>query len=504
MSTETIIQDNLTSEPQEIVSINPATRQEIGSIPITPPEKIDEMFENARESQPQWASLSAQERGQKITAARRRLVQEMDVIGRLLAEETGKTNWEGFLEVFCTVEHMKYMTKKGPKALAKQSRSMGIFAHKKGFVQYIPHGVVGIISPWNYPLILTAGPVVEALMAGNAVILKPSELTPLTGQFIHRIFVESGIPESVLQAAYGFGATGQAIVESPKTDMICFTGSVEIGRKIAVACANRLKPVILELGGKDPMVVLNDANLERAASAAVWGGFANCGQTCTSVERVYVVDSVADTFINHLHDLTADLNTGPDKERDDIGALINERQHQKVLNHLREAVDKRADISIGGADRQNLGGYFIAPTIIENVDHNMDIMSRETFGPEIAVMRVKDEAEAVQMANATGYGLSASVFTRNKTRGKQIAKQLRAGSVCVNDVQTNYLAADLPFGGMGISGIGRVHGVEGLRSFSQTQAVLIDRTGFKKEAWWFPISDKTKSFFRWFTRFWYG
>jgi succinate-semialdehyde dehydrogenase/glutarate-semialdehyde dehydrogenase len=363
---------------------------------------------------------------------------------------------------------------------------------------------VGVVSPWNYPLILTAAPVVEALMAGNAVILKPSEFTPLTGQCMVELFHDGGIPEDILQVVQGFGDLGAAIVDSPKTDMICFTGSVEIGRKIAVACAEKLKPVVLELGGKDPMIILEDANLERAANAAVWGGFSNCGQTCISAERIYVVENIADQFIERVKQKTELLSAGPDKITNDIGALVNARQQEKVLAHIKEAVASGAGVISGGDDLSSMGGYFIKPTVLEVFNDNSDIMSKETFGPEISIMRVKDENEAIEKANNTGYGLSASVFTKKKKRGQRIARQIRAGSVCVNDIMTNYISADLPFGGVGISGIGRVHGPEGLKSFSQTQAVLVDRFGFKKEPWWYPISTGTKKLFHTVTRWFYG
>jgi succinate-semialdehyde dehydrogenase/glutarate-semialdehyde dehydrogenase len=304
---------------------------------------------------------------------------------------------------------------------------------------------VGVISPWNYPLILTAAPVVEALMAGNAVILKPSEFTPLTGQRMVELFHDGGIPEDILQVVQGFGDLGAAIVDSPKTDMICFTGSVAVGRKIAVACAEKLKPVVLELGGKDPMIILEDANLERAANAAVWGGFSNCGQTCISAERIYVVENIADQFIERVKQKTELLSAGPDKITNDIGALVNAHQQEKVMAHIKEAVASGAGVISGGDDLSSMGGYFIKPTVLEVFNDNSDIMSKETFGPEISIMRVKDENEAIEKANDTGYGLSASVFTKKKKRGQRIARQIRAGSVCVNDIMTNYISADPTF-----------------------------------------------------------
>ena len=488
----------------EIVSVNPATKKTIGSVSLTPLDQLPEIFLQAQKAKTYWTHLQRSKRAKILRNVRKKLVAHMDELSELIASETGKTNWEGFLEVFTTVEHLRHMCRFGAEYLEPEARSSGIFQNKKCYINYIPHGVVGVISPWNYPLILTSTPVVEALMAGNTVVLKPSELTPLTGKRMGELFHEAGIPENVLQVVQGLGDVGASIVDNQKIDMICFTGSVEVGRKIALACANKLKPVILELGGKDPMIVLEDANLERAAGAAVWGGFSNSGQTCISTERVYVVEDVADRFINLVKKKTEELSTGPDKTASDIGALINEQQQKRVLDHIKEAVANGAKILSGGKDLSELGGYFIKPTVLEAFDNNSDIMKKETFGPEICIVRVKDEDDAIEKANSSGYGLSASIFTKSKKRGRALAQRTTAGSVCINDVMTNYITADLPFGGVGVSGIGRVHGPEGLRSFCQTQSVLIDRFGLNKEPWWFPMSEGTKKLFKSLTKIIYG
>ena len=487
-----------------LVSINPATKKTIGSVQASPINQLPPVFERAKKATASWSNMRLTQRSQIFRLVRKKLVAHMDELSELIASETGKTNWEGFLEVFTTVEHLRHISRSGPEYLRTEHRSSGIFLHKKCYVNYIPHGVVGIISPWNYPLILTATPVVEALMAGNTVVLKPSELTPLTGKRMGELFHEAGVPEDALQVVHGFGDVGAAIVDSTHTDMICFTGSVEVGRKIAIACAEKLKPIVLELGGKDPMVVLEDANLERAAGAAVWGGFSNCGQTCISAERIYVVESVADKFIGLVKTKTEELNVGPDKTNSDVGALVSKQQQEVVMAHIKEAVNGGADILSGGEDLSAVGGYFIKPAVLEVYDESSNIMTRETFGPEICIMRVKDAEDAIKKANASSYGLSASVFTKDKKRGQKIAKKIQAGSVCVNDVMTNYITADLPFGGVGISGIGRVHGPEGLRSFCQTQAVLVNRFGLKREPWWYPISKRTKKLFKTVTKIIYG
>lgn len=488
----------------EIISLNPATKKIIGTVKSDSVESLNEALKRARSAKGSWADLRLSQRARILRMVRKTLVKHTEELSELIAAETGKTHWEGFLEVFTTCEHLRHIAKHGPEYLRTEIRSSGIFQNKKCYVNYVPHGVVGIISPWNYPLILTASPVVEALMAGNAVVLKPSELTPLTGKRMVEIFHQGGIPEQVLQIVQGGGEIGAELVSNPLTDMVCFTGSVEVGKKIALACAEHLKPVILELGGKDPMIVLEDADLEKAAGAAVWGGFSNCGQTCISVERVFVAESVADEFIAIVKQKTEALSVGPDKINNDIGAVINEKQQELILGHIQSAVSRGAKIISGGNSMSDLGGYFIKPTVLEVFEESSDIMTRETFGPEICIMRVKDENEAIQKANQSLYGLSASVFTKNKKRGQEIARKIRAGSICINDVLTNYISADLPFGGMGISGIGRVHGPEGLRGFSQAQSILVDRWGLKKELWWYPVHAGVKKWFQIIFRWFYG
>jgi succinate-semialdehyde dehydrogenase/glutarate-semialdehyde dehydrogenase len=438
-----------------IVSYNPVTKQPIRSVPISNNEQLDIMLDEAVSIQPEWSSYTLKERSNLIKRVRKGFVRNLDEITISLAEETGKTHGEAFNEIFPTLEHLKYIAKEGLRYLKPETRKAGILKTKRGYVNYIPHGVVGIITPWNYPFFLATLPIAEALLAGNTVILKPSELTPLSGLWIHQAFIDAGVPEDVFHVATGAGDLGAALVKHDKTDMISFIGSVEVGKEIATVCGELMKPVLLELGGKDPMIVLEDANLERAANAAIWGGLTNCGQACISVERIYVVRSVADDFLRLLRKKAAAVNFGPDKENMDMGSLADDRQHAIVLNHFKDAVNRGGNITVGGKNRDDLGGYFIAPTIVENVDHDMDIMKHETFGPEISVMTVENEFEAIKKANDTTYGLSASVFSRNKKRAREIAEKIRAGSVCINEVMSNLLYPSLPFGGIKNSGIGR-------------------------------------------------
>ncbi len=494
---------NISINKNSITSYNPVTKKPIKTIDTISTIELNDRLDELVESSADWSSTSLKSRSKQLINVRKVIVKNYDRIIVSLAEETGKTNGEAHNEVFATLEHLKYLSKEGPRYLKSEYRKAGILKSKKGYINYLPHGVVGVITPWNFPFFLSILPIAEALIAGNTVIFKPSELTPLIGQKIHDIFIEGGISTKVFQIAQGEGDVGAAIVRNNKTDMICFVGSVEVGKEIGAVCGEMMKPVLLELGGNDPMIVLEDANLERAANAAIWGGMTNCGQICISVERVYVIETIANKFIGLVKKKIASLKYGQDKENMDMGSLADNRQHTIVLNHIKDAKNKGGKISVGGENRDDLGGYFIEPTIVENVNHNMNIMKKETFGPEIAIMRVKNEEEAIKMANDTTYGLAASVFSKNKKRARKVAKQLKSGSVCINDVMANLLFPSLPFGGVKNSGIGRDYGIEGLRSFTQIQAVCEDRIGLKKELWWYPMSKRTQSLFRKFAKLYY-
>ncbi len=485
-----------------IQSFNPATKQLLGEVPATTADELQSAIARAKSAQPEWGATSLKTRAEILTSIRKAIAKQGKPVAQLIADETGKTEWEGWIEVLQTMEHFRTITLLGPKVLKRERRSAGVLKTKRAYVNYLPHGVAGIISPWNYPLILTVGPILEALMAGNGVVVKPSELTPLVGKRIEEFFNDSSLPTGLVNFVYGFSDVGSGIVDSPDTDIICFTGSVAVGRKIAERCGQLLKPVILELGGNDPLIVLEDAHLERAAGAAVWGGFTNAGQTCISIERVLVVESVADEFIRLVKEKTAQLRVGSHKKKNDVGAIISDRQLHLILEQVQKS---DGNVLTGGQDQEkDLGGYFIAPCVLEVDDLSSPIVQDETFGPVITITRVKDEAEAIAIANGTDYGLSAAVFTRDLSRGRKVARQLHSGSVCINDALTNYLCTYLPFGGMGISGIGRVHGPEGLKSFSQVQAICEDRFGLKRELWWYPVSRQVQTLFRFFIRHFYG
>ncbi|HYX41211.1 MAG TPA: aldehyde dehydrogenase family protein, partial [Pyrinomonadaceae bacterium] len=363
-------------------------------------------------------------------------------------------------------------------------------------ILYQPLGVVGIISPWNFPWAIPLGEVVMALMAGNAVVLKPSELTPLTGLKIGDVFKRAGLADGLLQVVTGDGTTGAALVESG-IDKIMFTGSVATGKRVAQSAARTLTPVVLELGGKDPMIVCDDANVETAASAAVWGAFSNSGQACASVERCYVHESIAPQFIESVVEKTRALrqNVGTNVETE-IGAMSSERQLAVVEEHVSEAVARGAHVLTGGQRAESLSGSFYQPTVITGVDHTMTIMCDETFGPVLPVMTFKTEDEAIKLANDSPFGLTASVWTRDSQRGKRIAEQLEAGTVMVNEVLYTHGIAQTPWGGMKQSGLGRTHGRLGLPELVAPKHVHVNRISRLHDMWWFNYSPRAGRLFR--------
>ena len=357
-----------------------------------------------------------------------------------------------------------------------------------------------IIGYWDADLSTPLGEVVMSLMAGNTAVLKPSELTPLTGLKIQEVLTRAGLPEGVLQVVTGDGSTGAALVAAG-TDKIMFTGSVATGKRVAEAAAKYLIPVVLELGGKDPMVVLDDANIENAARGAVWGAFANCGQSCSSVERCYVHESIAELFIAEVVKETQRLHLGNGTDKAiDVGSMSSERQLRTVERHINQAVDHGAVVLTGGERLRDVAGAFYPPTVLTNVDHEMDVMREETFGPVLPIMTFRTEDEAVRLANDSQFGLTASVWTNNIARGQQIAARIDAGTVMINEVLYSHGIAQAPWGGVKQSGLGRTHGRAGLLELVNAQHIHVNRLPFIPDLWWFNYSEDAGQLFRGFAR----
>lgn len=488
---------------REIVCINPATGEENGRVPLLSASDVAAAVRRARQAQPAWGRLSFRERGQFILQAREMVLGQVDEIAGLISRETGKPPAEATsMEVVPTLDLMYYFAHNAKSLLRRQKIDIGQYGlmGRSSYLVYKPLGVVGIISPWNFPWATPLDEVVMALLAGNAVVLKPSELTPLCALKIAEVFKQANLPAGLLEVVTGDGSTGAALVEAG-VDKVMFTGSVATGKKVAEAAARRLTPVVLELGGKDPMVVLDDANLENAARAAVWGGFCNAGQACASIERCYVHESVAQEFTELVVEETRRLKVGPPEgEAIDMGSMTNERQLQIVENHIQDAVEQGAQVETGGRRVGNTAGYFHEPTVVTNVDHSMDLMRDETFGPVLPIMTFKTDDEAVRLANDSIYGLTASVFTSDIGRGRRLAEQIDAGTVMINEVVYTHAIAQTPWGGVKQSGYGRTHGKLGLLELVSAQHIHMNRVPWLPDVWWFRYTKDAANLFRGFAR----
>jgi acyl-CoA reductase-like NAD-dependent aldehyde dehydrogenase len=468
-----------------LTSINPATLETVGEIPIQSAADVAEAVRRCKVAQVAWGALSLQRRLHVLRRYQTVLVENRDRIVETIWKETSKPRTEALVEIFTVLEMIRHYRCTAAKLLAPRRVSSGLVMHKKAYKRFEPLGVVGVISPWNYPFLLPHTPMLTALVAGNGVVLKPSELTSLTGQLAVEL-LRSVLPDpELVQVVTGGGETGAALVKAG-VDKIAFTGSVGTGKRIMAAAAESLTPVIMELGGKDPMIVCADADLERAAAGAVWASFSNTGQTCMAIERCYVVESVADAFTAKVVAKTQALRQGIDNGDIELGSMISERQRAIVSGHVDAALAQGAKAMTGGKEGKD--GFAYEPTVMVDVTPEMAVMKDETFGPVLPIMRVPDVQTAVRLANDTPFGLTASVWTKDTGRGETIAAQLKAGVVCVNDHLVNYGIPSLPFGGMKESGFGRMHGEEGLMEMVNIKSVVVDRLGLGREPYWFPYS----------------
>jgi acyl-CoA reductase-like NAD-dependent aldehyde dehydrogenase len=488
---------------RHLVSRDPSNGEEIGRAALMNADDVVVAVRYARAAQPAWAALSYRQRAEYVLRARELVLAQTDEIANLISRETGKPPVEAIsMEIVPTLDLMNYFARNTEALLKRQKVDIGQYGvlGRSSYIFYKPIGVVGLISPWNFPWATPLDEVIMALMAGNTVVVKPSELTSLTALKIGEVFKQVGLPQGVLEIVTGDGSTGAALVEAG-VDKIIFTGSVATGKRVAEVAAKRLIPVVLELGGKDPMIVLEDAKLENAARAAIWGAFCNSGQACASIERCYVHESIAQQFIDLVVKETRALRQGqPAAEGIDVGAMTNERQLQIVERHVSDAVRRGAQVRTGGSRVEDGKGWFHEPTVVTNVDHSMQLMTEETFGPVLPIMTFKTDDEAVRLANDSIYGLTAAVFTSDIRRGRALAERIDAGTVMINEVVYTHAVAQTPWGGVKQSGYGRTHGRLGLLEMVTPQHIHANSFPAVPDVWWFRYTKEAGKLFRGFAR----
>ncbi|MFB4166138.1 aldehyde dehydrogenase family protein [Alteribacillus sp. JSM 102045] len=468
------------------LATSPKDGRQIGNYSETVPHEVNEIYENSRNAFESWSKLPLQKRLSYLTQLRDIIVDLQNEITDIIAASTGKTKTDALLtEVMAAAEAIRHIEKEAPTILAKEKVKTPVhFMGKSSYIVRKPRGSVLIISPWNFPFQLAISPIVEALVSGNTVIIKPSEETSMVGVLLQHLM--NLFPENVVQVVLGGKELGQSLTKG-KPDYIHFTGSEDTGKSIQAQASKNLTPTTLELGGKDAMIVYEDANLNRAAKAAVWGAFNNSGQICLSIERVYVQAGIYNQFLQKVKQETAKIRQGHSDDAD-VGAMTTKRQVNKVKKQVQEALDEGAVLETGkapGDSEEN--SSFIEPVILTGIREDMKIMKEETFGPVMPIAVFDTEEEAVDLANNTKYGLGASVFTQDLNKGERAASQLITGSVSINDVMTTVANFYLPYGGVKQSGIGKYHGSEGIRSFCIETSVMANKGTSDNEINWFPI-----------------
>jgi succinate-semialdehyde dehydrogenase/glutarate-semialdehyde dehydrogenase len=476
----------------ELESFNPTTGERLGAVPATPPEQVQAVVDAVAKVQPFWAQLTLQDRARYLERTAQVLIDETDEIRDLIVREQGKPRNEAFtMEILPTIDSLRWIARAGVDVLDDERLEMPqlYLKTKSAAFTYEPLGVIAVISPWNYPWSIPLGEVALALMAGNGVVLKPASLTPLIGERIARAFERAGLPEGLLRVVHGPG-TGQALVRS-SVAKVFFTGSVEAGRNVGEECARELKGSVLELGGKDPMIVLPDADLEHAVAGALWGGFANAGQTCSGIERVYVMREASERFIAGVVAGAQRLRVGDPVGWDtEIGPMVSREQFELVRDLVDDAVAAGASIACGGPlDVPELpNGSFYAPTVLTGVTHEMRIMREEIFGPVLPIVVVDSEDEAVRLANDSEFGLGASVWTSDRSKGERFAREIEAGMVWINDHMFSHAACQCPWGGVKDSGLGRTHSKFGLYECVNVKLRTWEPSRIR-DPWWHPYDE---------------
>jgi acyl-CoA reductase-like NAD-dependent aldehyde dehydrogenase len=479
-----------------LVSKNPSTGEILRELETTAPSELPEIFSNARIAQKTWSDCSIRERAQTLLRLRELMLSEVDEIATLIHQENGKPVFEAMVnEVMPCMDFLTYFAGKSEKVLRSRKIPMShpFLKHRVSSLHYWPLGVVAIISPWNFPFLLPFADIVMALVAGNAVVFKPSEATPLVGLKIQELWNKACLPAHLLQTVVGDGSVGEALIHQ-KPNKIFFTGSVATGKKVMAVASQYLIPVNLELGGKDAMVVCADADVDYATSAALWGGFSNSGQACASVERIFVHESICKPFLEMLKSKVEKLRSEQDS---DLGVITLEKQKQIYEQHLEEARSQRADFVLGGkfdAERKRL-----SPTIITGSEvERLQVFREETFGPIVAVTSYRETSDVVKKVNESTYGLAASVITRNLSLGREVANQLEVGTVTINEVLYTPSIPETPWGGIKESGFGRTHADIGLYEFVHVRHIHEPRwqIAVYKSWWWFPYGPLQFDFFR--------
>jgi acyl-CoA reductase-like NAD-dependent aldehyde dehydrogenase len=456
---------------------NPATGEQFGQVAMTPIAEIHLARQSMHTAARVWAQTPVAERVKILRKFQGVLVDALDEISEVMNMDTGKSRQDALIEAFVTVDMLQAYLSHAPRWLKPRRVPSGLYIFKRCYVDPRPYGVVAVLAPWNYPLALSLPPVLAALLAGNTVILKPSEVTAATGVLIEKLFQRVPELSPFVRVIHGDGSVGAALVDS-KPDYIFLTGSTLTGKRVLQAAAEHLIPVASELGGKDAMIVLEDADIQAAAHWGVWGAFFNTGQTCMAVERVYVVESVYDEFVRLAVEETSKLKVGFSTEIDNpnyLGPVSDPRQIKTIERHLEDGLSKGATILLGG----KRSGMFVEPTVLVNVTHDMLLMRDETFGPLMPIMKVKDEHEAIRMANDNAFGLGASIWSRDLERAYRVAHQVEASSIVINDTIAQFAVPMLPFGGIKQSGYGRTHGKEGIMQFTRPYAYVVGETPFE-------------------------
>ncbi len=476
---------------ETIVSTNPATGERLAELACATPEEVHEAVRRAKLAQPAWRALPVKERVAVLKRFQRKLSEQREELARLISREAGKPTVEALnTEIIVVLDSTEFCIRTAHKFLRDEPLPHDNLAMKtkRGKLVREPYGVIGIIAPWNYPFSTPAIEAIGALAMGNAVILKPSEFTPLVALELQKLLLSAGLDPTLMQVLVGAGAVGGALLESD-IDKVIFTGSVATGKRIAEAAAKKLLPMVLELGSKDPMIVLEDADLDVASSGAVWGAMMNCGQTCLSIERCYVQRSVYEKFLELCRQKIERLRVGEGLGSEvEMGPLIHERQLQTVEDHVNDAVARGARLLTGGRRLPELGANFYAPTLLADVTHDMRIMQEETFGPALPVAPFDTDNDAIRLANDSQFGLAASVWTTDTKRGEALASRIRAGTVMVNDAISAFGIAEAPHGGFEQSGIGRAHGELGLAEMVLVKYVDVDLLPRMKKVWWYGYS----------------